>query len=120
MMTELSLLAIGIVTISAIMFAVGVVRVRRRRGDGWRAQEAAAAERRDMRARAKRREHRWGPRQSTMPTVPATGVRTRNELVKVIDDLVSIRPSNWDDDRDPAQRDAWRAADAMLNRFGAR
>lgn len=42
------------------------------------------------------------------------------ELLKVIDDLVSVRPVNWEDSDDPEQRAAWRAAEAMLIRCGVR
>lgn len=50
--------------------------------------------------------------------VPIIGRATR-ELVQVIDDLVAVRPTNWDDSTDPQQRAAWRAADAALARYGA-
>lgn len=41
------------------------------------------------------------------------------DMLKVIEDLVAIRPSNWEDDRDPEQRRAWRAADLMIARVHA-
>lgn len=41
-------------------------------------------------------------------------------LGKVIEDLVDVRPTNWEDSRDPQQRAAWRAADAVLAKLGRR
>lgn len=51
--------------------------------------------------------------------VPITS-RTTRELVQVVSDLVAVRPTNWEDSRDPQQRAAWRAADAVLAKHGAR
>lgn len=53
------------------------------------------------------------------PSGEATG-RTERDLLQVIVGLVDVRPVNWEDSRDPQQRDAWRAADAVLARFGMR
>lgn len=51
--------------------------------------------------------------------VPITSLTTR-ELVQVVSDLVDVRPTNWEDSRDPQQRAAWRAADAVLAKHGMR
>lgn len=51
--------------------------------------------------------------------VPITS-RTTRELVQVVSDLVDVRPTNWEDSRDPQQRAAWRAADAVLAKHGVR
>jgi hypothetical protein len=51
--------------------------------------------------------------------VPITSRVTR-ELVQVVSDLVDVRPTNWEDSRDPQQRAAWRAAEAVLARHGVR
>ena len=51
--------------------------------------------------------------------VPITS-RTTRELVQVITDLVDVRPTNWEDSRDPQQRAAWRAADVVLAKHGVR
>lgn len=45
--------------------------------------------------------------------VPITS-RTTRELLQVVSDLVDVRPTNWKDSRDPQQRAAWCAADAVL------
>lgn len=46
--------------------------------------------------------------------------RTTRELVQVITALVDVRPTNWQDSRDPQQRAAWQAADAVLAKHGVR
>lgn len=51
--------------------------------------------------------------------VPITARRPL-DLVKVIADLVAVRPANWEDSIDPQQRAAWRAADVALAQQGAR
>jgi len=51
--------------------------------------------------------------------VPITA-RRQIDLVKVIADLVAVRPSNWEDSNDPQQRAAWRAADVALAEQGVR
>lgn len=51
--------------------------------------------------------------------VPIT-VRRQLDLVKVIADLIAIRPTNWEDSTDPQQRAAWRAADIALAQQSAR
>ena len=37
----------------------------------------------------------------------------RHQVRRVLDDLIAIRPTNWDDPRDPAQSLAWQAAERL-------
>lgn len=58
--------------------------------------------------------------QTIAPSDVPDAVRAVTSLLQVIDDLVSVRPVNWEDSRDPQQRAAWRAADETLVKFGMR
>jgi hypothetical protein len=43
----------------------------------------------------------------------------RLDVAQVIDDLIAIRPSNWDEGSDPIQTEAWRAAERALQQLRA-